>query len=287
MTVKVEDTTQPQAPQADPAFAPAPPDRNSKVAIVGFAPSYPDAPFADESWDIWGLNELYGLIPMDKIAQQRLTWFDIHTVDVMKASSRDGKRIENLAKLPCRVFTQREMPEIKNSIAYPLAYMTFKYFGGDANNELQRAWALYQSGTNDRDELAVGKFGYWTNTITMMILLAVEEGYREIGIWGVDMASDTEYAPQRPSCEYAIGYARGEKVKVSVHPKADLLKARFVYGYQDLEQEWQRAKMREKRQLWANNMAQAQRQEQDAHDRAQQFLGAIQAADEIGKIFGQ
>ena len=50
------------------------------------------------------------------------------------------------------------------------------------------------------DETRMDRRLYGTNTVTYMILLAIAEGATHIGVWGVDMAVDTEYHYQRP-CE--------------------------------------------------------------------------------------
>ena len=49
-----------------------------KVAIVGFAPSWKQAPYHSDEWEIWGLNELYKIIPMDAEYLPRYRWFQLH-----------------------------------------------------------------------------------------------------------------------------------------------------------------------------------------------------------------
>lgn len=55
----------------------------------------------------------------------------------------------------------------------------------------------------------------------------------KIGIWGVDLHCESEYAYQRPNLEYLIALARGLGIKVFIPPQSQLLThARGVpYGY--------------------------------------------------------
>ena len=66
-----------------------------------------------------------------------------------------------------------------------------------------------------------------------MLALAIQEGFEKIGIYGVDMAQDSEYGHQRPSCEYFVGIARGRGIQVEVAEKSDLLKAPYLYGAEE------------------------------------------------------
>ena len=48
----------------------------NKVAIVGFAPHNTQTPFADDTWEIWGINRLYSVL------QGRFDrWFEIHALE--------------------------------------------------------------------------------------------------------------------------------------------------------------------------------------------------------------
>ena len=64
-----------------------------------------------------------------------------------------------------------------------------------------------------------------------MIALALHMQPDVINIYGVDMSQDTEYAAQRPSCEYYIGLAKGQGIEVNIPLDSDLLKSSEIYGY--------------------------------------------------------
>ena len=171
-----------------------------RVAIVGFSSHKTEAPYKDESWEIWGLNDLYESIPRWN------RWFEMHS-DKQIADYGTRKTgapyLEGLAKLGIPVFMQKPRAEVPLSVEYPIKRVV-EVFGD-----------------------------YFTNSISYMIALAIMEQYEEIGVYGVDMAQDSEYGHQRPSCEYMIGYARGRGIKVFLPKTCDLVKMRFMYGYED------------------------------------------------------
>lgn len=243
-----------------------------KVAIIGCSACKTAAPTGDDSWEFWGVNNLFLHMPDVKWTK----WFEIHSIkqdaghwwrrDLVKKHgfiwSRDFRGqdvdayVKGLASLPCPVIMQQQWPEVPNSVAYPLAAV-------------------------------VEKFGnYFTNTVSYEIALAILMGYKEIGIYGVDMAVGSEYQDQRPSCEYFIGIARGLGIKVTIPAEADLLKTRFMYAFQDKEiTEWDK-KVRLIESSVDRQMAEAQQQMQAANERLAQGRGAKMAIAEMNKIWG-
>lgn len=80
------------------------------------------------------------------------------------------------------------------------------------------------------DDVAQSVGDYWNSSIGYMLALAIHEKADEIGIYGVDMAGDDEYAYQRPNCEYLIGLARGRGIKVHIPEISPLCKFIQVPG---------------------------------------------------------
>lgn len=74
---------------------------------------------------------------------------------------------------------------------------------------------------------------YLESSIAYMLAQAILENVDRVGIWGVDLHCESEYAYQRPNLEYLIGLARGKGVKVFIPPQSQLLThAHGVpYGY--------------------------------------------------------
>jgi hypothetical protein len=166
-----------------------------------------------------------------------------------------GNYIESLNLLECPILMQKQWPEIPHSVAYPINEIIAKYGG------------------------------YFTNTISYMIAYAIYLGAKEIGIWGVDMAVDSEYHHQRPSCEYFIGLAKGMGINVVIPAESDLCKVLFLYGFQEKEKiEWKK-----KLDLLAGNLEgqinNAQNQLTIHQKKMEQAIGARQAMAEVYKIW--
>lgn len=192
-----------------------------KVAIVGWATSSRDqAPWDDESFDIWSCNELGMLLP-DKRWD---LWFDLHAWGPLsnelmqrvapwlspQGRNPDRKkevideRIAWLAKQDCPAFMLEKHPDVPNSIGYPFEEV-FTRFGN-----------------------------YFTSTVAYQIALAIMRDYEEIHLYGIDMATDTEYWYQRPCVEHFLGIAKGMGKTVYVPPESSLFKAPFVYALEDV-----------------------------------------------------
>ena len=186
-----------KVPEVLPGF-----ERPRKICIVGYAPSKDQAPFGDKSWEIWGLNDLYEHIP------RWTRWFEVHLKADLDAYMTRGGKFRHIAGLQgvaakCPLYMQEAFSDIPGSIRYPIEVITAAYGN------------------------------YFTNTISYMIAMAIFEGCDELAIYGVDMAQETEYGGQRPSCEYFLGIALGAGIQLEIPNTADMLKTRFLYGYQD------------------------------------------------------
>lgn len=178
-----------------------------KVALIGFAESWKEAPFKDESIEIWSLNEFW------KYAPRWNRWFELHDADTLGVTKRDlsdgeqKRHLDWLASQPAGkpIYMQREFVEsgrFPAAVEYPLRAMCEKF----------------------------GR--YFTSSIGYMMALAIHEGYTWIGLYGVDLASDVEYQQQRPNTEYLVGLARGMGITVEIAKSSALLKAGHLYGYE-------------------------------------------------------
>jgi hypothetical protein len=65
---------------------------------------------------------------------------------------------------------------------------------------------------------------YFSNTISYMMALAIDEGYKKIRLYGCDMMTQAEYAWEKGGIEYWIGRAEGVGVTVEVNEGSSLLK---------------------------------------------------------------
>lgn len=180
-----------------------------KVAIIGGAPSRRYAPIYDKSWEIWGLGARELRLPrVDR-------WFELHSVpQLIRAYNRREKNgyerhIKFLRSLKVPVYMQKPHPGVPNSVTYPL----------DA--------VLEECGR------------CFTSSVSYMLGLAILEGYRGIGMWGVNMASKKEYLYQWAGVQYLLALAKQRGVGVYLPPdcpitipsRPKLVPTKVLYGY--------------------------------------------------------
>lgn len=165
-----------------------------KVAIVGRGAGWEDAPFKDKSWEIWSLNNLYRNIP------RRTRWFDIHD----NIQDRPEHR-KMLSKLNCPVYVLQECPDIPNSVMYPLEEVKREFFSN------------------------VNREQFFANSFSYMIALALYEGFGEIGLFGINQATDTEYGKHLPCSNFWVGVALGRGVKLFVQEHSNIMNPQTLY----------------------------------------------------------
>lgn len=172
-----------------------------KLAIVGYATSSRDlAPFEDPEYDIAGLNQLYRFIPRANI------WFDIHrNWEEGNVEGTDHRGWLSSCGMPVVM----SIPDwtIPTAVQFPL----------------------------DR-AIAIGA-DYFTSTISYMIAWAIDQGYEEVALFGIDLIVGTEYEAQRQCAEFWLGIAHGRGMTVRIPPQSALLKHSHRYGY-ELEPSW-------------------------------------------------
>ena len=167
-----------------------------KVAIVGFAQSSMAlAPFNDPTWSIWAMNQLYRKIPRAD------RWFEIHTNwDEHVVEGTDHQKW--LADAPIPIYMVDRIPGIPNSVRFPL------------------------------ERVMRGNVDYFTSSVAFMLALAIEEGFTEIGLWGIDLIVGDEYFYQKSCAEFWIGVAHGKGVTITLPRTTALCKQSHRYGYQ-------------------------------------------------------
>ncbi len=216
------------------------PARPTTVYVVGFAPSWADTPWEQSDSHYWGMNALHKLAP----DQKWNAWFQLHDIEEHHKEDME-EHIKWLVSQPMPIYMWEEHVEkyqLPNAVPYPR-------------------------------ELIVAKYGrYFTNTVSWMIAYAIEAAFSKIGVYGVDMAQDSEYGNQRPSCEYFLGWARGVGIEIDIPPNSDLLKSPWLYGYQDGGMMTVKYKARLKE--LAERREALERQRNQAHEAALQVMGA-------------
>lgn len=195
-----------------PHVSPPPEEAPQRVLIVGSAHGWETAPFHDPSWSVWSLSRMYHHIP------RWSAWFELHPWDRL-CERLDGKTPEVEQQRNRQeyqrwlmqdhgrpIFMQENRPEVPGCVRFPLEAIKGAF-----------------------------PFPYFTNSVGYMLALAILQGAKEIGIWGIDMATQEEYTTQRPGVEYWVGVAVGAGIKVTIPELSDLCKSRVLYGYGDDE----------------------------------------------------
>lgn len=165
-----------------------------KIAIIGTGPGWEKAPF-NTDWETWTLAGLH-----DRCEPSRV--YEIHTGKEIATAWKNDPIPQKMAWL-----------SRQNLIIHP-----------DLSKNFPNAKIFdYQK--------YLDKFGkYFTSSISWMLAEAIGEEPDEIGIFGVGMASHTEYAHQKPGCTYLIGWAKALGIKVTIQEGSELLNAPYIYG---------------------------------------------------------
>lgn len=170
-----------------------------KVAIVGFSTNHRHlAPLDDPAYEIWGMNNAYLHL---KRADR---WFELHSEDQYGWDlRRPGEHVEWLRRFKGPLYLINARTDMPNSISYPY------------------------------DDV-IGCVGpYLTSGPALMLGFAMLEGFRHISIFGIDLATHTEYADQKPGFEFLLGMAMGREITVELPQTCELLKGP-VYGRGDV-----------------------------------------------------
>jgi hypothetical protein len=184
----------------------APPEpAKRKIAVLGSAVSSVGlAPFNEPDWEIWGCS------PANKGLPRVDVWFELHNPEV--------KVREGLTEWMQWLKTQ------------PIVYM-------------QKAYAGYPGAREFPLQQIIQKWGpfWWTSQLAFMIALAIEQSPSHIGIYGVDMAANSEYNQQRLACQYFIQHiVRDSDIELSVPPESDILEPAPLYGYCESSRQWRK-----------------------------------------------
>ena len=174
----------------------------SRVALIGTCPSSRMlAPYGDPSWQIWACSpdNAYGRLPRVD------AWFELHGDLEWSESANWGapRYVEWLKKQTFPIYAQNQ-DVIPNAIAFP-------------------------------KDLMVQKFGryFFTSTFAWAFAYAIDQGAKEIGLFGIDMEVASEYQYQRPAIQHFIWLAGTQGITVYAPDESSILQPPAFYGYID------------------------------------------------------
>lgn len=171
--------------------------RRDKVALIGFSESSRHlGPYEDETYEIWGLNQVNRMIPRAD------RWFDIHhnwDEHVVEGTDHLGF----LQAFPGPIYMTQRIKTIPNSVRFPI-----------------------------EDCIAITGLDYFQSTIGFMMALAIRDGFKTIALYGIDLVCGEEWDYQKPNAEWWIGYALGRGIEVLTSEKSALCRQSYRYGYE-------------------------------------------------------
>lgn len=190
--------------------APPPPlpHNMAKLAIVGSWPENRDSiPWGEGDTEIWAFNEA----PQKDWFQSWDACFQLHQEKVY-ASPQNWINKEHWTWLQQShgkpIYMQDVDPRVPDSVRYPL-----------------------------EDVLSLIPYHYLRSSIAMALGLAIYQhinGIRtwdEIGLWGINLQSNTEYGYQAVNMAFWIGFAHGAGVPLKLHCWMSEFNQR-IYGYE-------------------------------------------------------
>jgi hypothetical protein len=235
-----------------------------KVCIVGCSDSCHQVPAdqADE-FEFWGVNNLMWTLP--RVPWTR--WFEIHQIVQVPNGVWERRGDAVFREMPVAMYLRQ------------LADLDITVYMREVNPLVPKSERM------PYEDLA-SRFGnYFTNTISWEIAMAIALDFKEIRVYGVDMACDSEYGHQRPSCEYFLGVAAGLGIKIWLPDTCDLLKSRFLYGRDEPEELQFRQKLTEV----LKNLNAKLRSENEKMEKAKQevckYHGAVIGIQNVDKIW--
>lgn len=214
-----------------------------QLCLLGSAPSSLRlAPYANKDWAMCGCSPgVYGVAPRTE------SWVELHRFEPGQPWF-SPEYCQFLASYPGPVWMADVRPEIPNSIELPLEMLIQKY-------------SPY----------------FFTSSLAYMMAMAIECGFKRIGLFGVDMAAASEYKDQRLGCQYFAIIARAHGIEVGVPPESDLFRPSPLYGVSEVSHA--RIKILSRRRELEARVNQQLQVQQQAKDETLFLRGALEDLD--------
>lgn len=170
--------------------------KRDKVLILGTTPSWKEAPLGDSTWEVWGMNQLW-----KTWGSYATRWFEIHPMSILL---KDGwSDYSWLTKCQIPVYMVKHYAKVPSSIPYPM------------------------------DEVSRGFIKQFSSTFCYELALAIYEGFKTIGLYGVDFSKGSfrERFIEWRGVLYWLGVAAGRGIKIQF-PKdgENKLNHKYLYG---------------------------------------------------------
>ena len=201
-----------------------------KLAIVGTAETWRDAPYGDPDWKIYSLNDAYrlGIRKADY-------WCDLHNPDEWFLVPEGQKAVKAWEMPPGKFYPRpHDHPQVCERMLIPL-YV----------HEARAEWPTSITFPREAIERTFGC--YMASSPAWMLAHAMLPesdgglGYGagdEIGIYWIHLATEREYIEQRPNMEWLIGIAESRGLTITLPDECPLRKARWKYAFEHRPNFW-------------------------------------------------
>jgi len=223
-----------------------------KIAIVGTSPHKDQAPTPADGWVVWGMNKTHNFPTLQSFTK----WFDLHDLDEMYGES--DQSVDPGEYMDWLKDKHREVPVVM----FPDQIR---------KHEIPNAEPFHT-------DILVKQFGtYFSNSVSWMIARAITFQPETIGVYGVDMGQQHEYAWERPSVEFFLGWARGAGIEIDIPKESSLLTTLYLYGVEQTN---------DMRHVLRRRMESYQQRANSYRSSADTLQGAADEAENLLMIWG-
>lgn len=177
-----------------------------KIAIVGSAETWNEAPINDDTWRVWTISACF-----EKFRNME-RMYELHDEETIhKEHEKKEGFLEFGNTLKDRFVTSRFIERYPE--ARVLDWQKWVKKHGKAPFSSSIAWMIAEAideleNSNDEEKI--------------------------IGLFGVHMASSAEYIHQKPGCRELIGWAKAKGIKVGVPKSCELMVNPYLYGVEEM-----------------------------------------------------
>jgi hypothetical protein len=203
--------------------------QHDKCAIVGTAHTWRDTPWDDPGLAIMELNDAACSLKFPRVDVH----FEMHPLSGFVYWQPGGPRMSPDSLPPGRYLRPVGYLDWLKTQSQTIPVLLHDAPPEDWTNAEQ--YPLQAICERYRDILQIdptwGK-PYAASGPAWMMLYALAQGYTEIHIYGIHLATEREYQDQRPNFECLIGYAIAQGVKIVLPRGTPICKATSVYCYE-------------------------------------------------------
>lgn len=200
-----------------------------RCAIVGTAQSWKACPYDDPTLEVWALNDAY-MIGIPRANR----WYDLHPFHQMVFRT---EKIVNPADVPvgCYLRPQGHLDWLRTRPMPVFLAEARKDFPTSQTFPVQAIvdfWQPFWPWRLTRTKQVLAGPDYEVSTPSWMLMQAVMEGYQEIHVYGIHLATQWEYLQQRPNFEFLLGVASGLGRKIVLPQSTPICRAAYRYAFE-------------------------------------------------------